>query len=82
MFYVASTDILHLFKLGNGEHTKAWPIIGSLTRSAEFLQLSVEEPERETPAALLRASLPLQSADWIEEEERRRLFWNIFILDR
>ncbi|CAI7634040.1 unnamed protein product [Penicillium pancosmium] len=67
--------------LGNGEYMKAWPIIGSLTRSAGYLQLSVEEHEREVPTALMKLNLPPPSVDWIEEEERRRVFWNIFILD-
>jgi hypothetical protein len=61
---------------------KAWPIIGSLTRSAGYLQLSVEEHERQAPTALMTLNLPPPAVDWIEEEERRRVFWNIFILDR
>ena len=61
---------------------KAWPIVGSLTRYVEYLQLSFEEQDRDPPAGLLRPDLPPASSDWIEEEEQRRVFWNIFILDR
>ncbi len=69
-------------QLVNGEHAKAWPIIGSLTRSIEYLQLSVEEREQEAHTALLSPYLLPLSKDWVEEEERRRVFWNVFILDR
>ena len=70
-------------EIGNGEPLKAWPVIGSLTRTVEYLQLSVEDEDRKKRAALLRPlpSLPAPY-NWVEEEERRRVFWNIFILDR
>ncbi|RDL33355.1 uncharacterized protein BP5553_08794 [Venustampulla echinocandica] len=69
-------------QIGNGELLKAWPIIASLTRTVSFLQLSVEEEDRNDPETFLRPSLLPPSPNWIEEEERRRTFWNIFILDR
>ncbi|KAE9372531.1 hypothetical protein N431DRAFT_466776 [Stipitochalara longipes BDJ] len=66
----------------NGQVCKAWSIIGSLTRTVEYLQLTVE------PGTLQRGSLsaPLSlldnPADWTESEDRRRVFWNVFLLDR
>jgi hypothetical protein len=66
----------------NGQVCKAWSIIGSLTRTVEYLQLTVE------PDALQRGSLssPLcllnTPIDWTESEDRRRVFWNVFLLDR
>lgn len=74
--------LLHQLQLGDGEPMKAWPIVSSLTRSVEYLQLSVEEPVHNAPTAFLGPD-PLPPPDhWVEEEERRRVFWNIFILDR
>lgn len=70
-------------QLGDGELTKAWPIIASLTRTAELLGICDERPEAEArPESFF--SPPLQSAplSWAEKEEHRRVFWNIFILDR
>jgi hypothetical protein len=68
--------------MGSGEVTKAWSIIGSLTRTVEYLQLTVESEERER-RLLLRPLILLQKpTNWAEEEERRRLFWSIFLLDR
>ncbi|KAI8292533.1 Tropolone cluster transcription factor tropK [Colletotrichum sp. SAR 10_98] len=68
--------------IGNGDASKAWSIVGSLTRTVEYLQLSIESDHREKEPLLK----PLPSIDppqnWTEEEERRRVFWNIFNLDR
>lgn len=61
---------------------KAWPIVASLTRTVDFLRLSVEEDSEKSPEAFLRPPTLPPPTDWIEEEERRRVFWNIFILDR
>ncbi|KAJ0384404.1 hypothetical protein COL922a_008459 [Colletotrichum nupharicola] len=68
-------------QIGNGDASKAWSIVGSLTRTVEYLQLSIESDHREKEPLLK----PLPSIDppqnWTEEEERRRVFWNIFNLD-
>jgi hypothetical protein len=48
----------------------------------EYLQLTVESEERERKLLLRPLILLQKSANWAEEEERRRLFWNIFLLDR
>ncbi|KAJ5928337.1 hypothetical protein N7466_007293 [Penicillium verhagenii] len=70
--------------MGCGHPSKAWPIIGSLTRTVEYLQLTVESPDLSSmEQPLLRPLILLPRArDWTESEERRRLFWNIFLLDR
>ena len=48
----------------------------------EYLRLSVEDEDHDTPR-LLKPLLSLPpSQKWVEEEERRRVFWNIFNLDR
>ncbi|RSL87348.1 hypothetical protein CEP51_002325 [Fusarium floridanum] len=77
LIIIAFTDI------GDGNLDKAWPIIGSLTRTVEYMELSVEAEDRHQRPAVLppTACLP-PPLKWVEEEERRRVFWNIFILDR
>lgn len=58
-----------------------------MTRTAEQLQLSVEDEDKPRSAAASNgvitsiAFLP-PPKDWSEEEERRRVFWNIFLMDR
>ncbi|KAJ5548571.1 hypothetical protein N7513_005805 [Penicillium frequentans] len=70
--------------MGCGYPSKAWPIIGSLTRTVEYLQLTVESPDLSSLEQPLLRPLTLLSKphDWTESEERRRLFWNVFLLDR
>jgi hypothetical protein len=49
----------------------------------QYLRLSVEEDDWETCITFLPSVPSLsKSPTWVEEEERRRIFWNIFILDR
>ncbi|XEV04688.1 hypothetical protein FSHL1_009975 [Fusarium sambucinum] len=70
-------------EIGNGNLEKAWPIIGTLTRTVEYMSLSVESEVHQRNSGLLSdSSLLPEPRDWLEEEERRRIFWNIFILDR
>lgn len=61
---------------------KAWPLIGSLTRTVEYLQLSVETDDpKERPLLKPLSSIP-PAQNWTQDEERRRVFWTIFNLDR
>lgn len=68
--------------MGCGEMEKAWSLVGSLTRTIEYLRLTSEpdtlqqDPLRQ-PITLLDAP-----TSWTEVEQRRRLFWNVFLLDR
>jgi len=76
------TGTLTSFEIGNGNTSRAWSIVGSLTRTVEYLRLSVEDEDHDTQR-LLKPLLSLPpSRKWVEEEERRRVFWNIFNLDR
>jgi hypothetical protein len=69
-------------QVGNGEATQAWALIGSLTRTVEYLQLTVEQEDTERHA-LSRPFVSLSpTRGWVEVEERRRVFWNVFNLDR
>jgi hypothetical protein len=53
-----------------------------MTRTVEYLQLTVEHNETgRQPLSQPFASL-VPTNDWTENEERRRVFWNVFVLDR
>lgn len=65
----------------------AWSVVNSLTRSVEQLQLSVEDGEEDSlrngDEYLFRRMSFLKSVNnWVESEERRRVFWNVFLMDR
>lgn len=58
-----------------------------MTRTAEQLQLSVEDgdihpSETASNGIISRIAFLPPPVDWCEEEERRRVFWNIFLMDR
>ncbi|KAF1979607.1 hypothetical protein BU23DRAFT_371884, partial [Bimuria novae-zelandiae CBS 107.79] len=74
--------ILAYTDIGDGNAAKAWSIIGSLTRTVEYSRLAQECEDSDyrplcQPYELLHSTL-----DWTELEERRRIFWNVFNLDR
>ncbi|KAL2202118.1 hypothetical protein CC79DRAFT_169622 [Sarocladium strictum] len=74
---VAFTDI------GNGNASQAWSLIASLSRTVEFAQLTVDHHQSELHKPICRPYTSLGPiTDWTEEEERRRVFWNVFLLDR
>ncbi|KAM5382540.1 hypothetical protein ACJZ2D_002544 [Fusarium nematophilum] len=77
--------ILAFDTIGSGRGPSAWSIVGSMTRTVEQLRLSVEDEDddRYHARSLIRrmAFLP-PSASWWEAEERRRIFWNVFLMDR
>ncbi|KAJ5377850.1 uncharacterized protein N7496_005259 [Penicillium cataractarum] len=68
--------------VGDGNANKAWPIIGTLTRAVVYLGLH-KEPEEDYPGELCLKPLGClpQARVWTEVEERRRVFWNVFLLD-
>lgn len=68
--------------IGGGRVSKAWSLIGSLTRTVEYLRLTVEPEEMLRHPLRKPLSLLANTNNWTEVEERRRLFWNIFLLDR
>lgn len=55
-----------------------------MTRTVEQLQLSVEEEDQAQSAEFLikRMAFLRPCKSWIEREERRRIFWNVFLMDR
>ena len=69
-------------QIGSGNASKAWSIIASLSRTVEYCQLTTDNFEEEHQP-LCRPYMCLGRAkDWADAEERRRVFWNVFILDR
>ncbi|TEA13441.1 Citrinin biosynthesis transcriptional activator mrl3 [Colletotrichum sidae] len=74
--------IISFNDIGSGEAAQAWSLVGSLTRTVEYLQLTVEHDDAERPS-LSQPFTSLPPPDnWTDAEERRRVFWNVFKLDR
>lgn len=74
--------ILAFDDLGSGANNRAWTLIGVATRAVQYLQLTKEQTRPDfrpfcAPYAPLGRSL-----DWTEDEDRRRVFWCVFLLDR
>lgn len=69
--------------VGDGNANKAWPIIGALARAVVYLGLHTEPEDDHQGEIYLKPlrCLP-QARVWTEAEERRRVFWNVFLLDR
>ncbi|KAF1911362.1 fungal-specific transcription factor domain-containing protein [Ampelomyces quisqualis] len=68
--------------LSNGHVQRAWPLIGSLTRTIDYLKLTTEPSASPFGSLMNPLRLLPPSNDWTELEERRRVFWVIFLLDR
>ncbi|KAF1977549.1 hypothetical protein BU23DRAFT_453099 [Bimuria novae-zelandiae CBS 107.79] len=68
--------------LSDGDVAKAWPLIGSLTRTVDYLQLTIEPTAVQGNALMTPLQTVPPTQDFTELEERRRLFWVIFLLDR
>jgi hypothetical protein len=68
--------------MGDGNLASVWPIIGSLSRTVEYLQISIEVDEQPHQGFLRALTILEDSPSWAVAEERRRAFWNVFILDR
>ncbi|GFG23199.1 uncharacterized transcriptional regulatory protein C1683.13c [Aspergillus udagawae] len=73
--------------IGSGRGPSAWSIVGSMTRTVEQLQLSVEESQgdrgsEEGEYLIQRMVFLKPSKFWWQAEERRRVFWTVFLMDR
>lgn len=104
--------------IGGGRGPSSWSIVGSMARTVEQLQLSIEEQDegladqkrydagmedyaakqdennhplrsartktekRGRRALITRMAFIPKSTSWVEREERRRVFWTIFVMDR
>ncbi|CAN9407444.1 unnamed protein product [Alternaria sp. RS040] len=74
--------ILAFDDIGNGQASKAWAVIGSMTRTVEYMGLAQEQEDSELHPFCQAYACLENTGDWTEEEERRRVFWNVFLLDR
>ncbi|RDW62209.1 hypothetical protein BP6252_11642 [Coleophoma cylindrospora] len=74
--------IIAFHYIGSGNIFKAWPIVGSLTRTVQYLQLTAEPDDTSLPSLFPPLLLLERPIDWTESEDRRRIFWNVFQLDR
>ncbi|GMK57850.1 hypothetical protein CspeluHIS016_0406840 [Cutaneotrichosporon spelunceum] len=83
---VQALALLALDLIGSEQSPSSWGILALLTRSAVHLGLITEDERGKTPhssrSRLSRTSIIPPPATWAEDEERRRLFWLIFCLDR
>lgn len=74
--------------IGSGRGPSAWSIVGSMTRTVEQLRLSVEDEDHQYPSSsssktlIRRMAFLAPCSSWREVEERRRVFWNVFLTDR
>ncbi|RDW72338.1 putative C6 transcription factor [Aspergillus mulundensis] len=73
--------------IARGRGPSSWSVVGSMARTVEQLQLSVEEDDlyrRNQPGETLirRMAFLKPSTCWREAEERRRVFWTVFLMDR
>ncbi|KAH8683616.1 fungal-specific transcription factor domain-containing protein [Ilyonectria robusta] len=82
MKHLSVENLQALLIIAFNDASQAWPLVGSLTRMAEYLQLTVEHDEAERPSFSQPYKSLSPAKDWTEAEERRRVFWNVFSLDR
>ncbi|KAE8347213.1 hypothetical protein BDV24DRAFT_173121 [Aspergillus arachidicola] len=78
-----SLIIIAFVHICDGNGSKAWPIVGALTRAVVYMGLHIEPDEGQQGDPCIEPFRCLPSARvWTEMEERRRVFWNVFLLDR
>ncbi|KAL5003693.1 hypothetical protein BDV10DRAFT_180224 [Aspergillus recurvatus] len=75
--------IIAFDRIARGRGPSSWSVVGSMARTVEQLQLSVEEDElygrNQAEETLIRRMAFLKpSSCWREAEERRRVFWTVF----
>jgi hypothetical protein len=79
--------ILALDVTGDTNGPPGWNLISLISRSVVQLGLAVEQTSTLTASmfpsiSTLRAAVLPEPKTWIEDEERRRLFWSVYLLDR
>ncbi|ORY70230.1 fungal-specific transcription factor domain-containing protein [Pseudomassariella vexata] len=78
LHYLQGLILIALYEYGQGIYPPAWMTVGQCVRYAEFLGLP---SYKDTNAALGPFLTPFQ-ATWAESEERRRVWWAVYILDK
>ena len=69
-------------RMGSGNWSKAWALLGSLTRTVDYLQMTFELDESRPEPLLSPLALLEEPRSHAEGEERKRVFWHIFLIDR
>ncbi|OGM50920.1 hypothetical protein ABOM_000712 [Aspergillus bombycis] len=78
-----SLIIIAFVHICDGSASKAWPIVGALARGVVYMGLHCESDEDQQGDPCVQSFRYLPPARvWTEMEERRRVFWNVFLLDR
>lgn len=67
--------IIAFDSIGSGNGPRTWAVVDAMTRMVDHLRLSFEPPQHD-------GDLEVAKSEWPNEEERRRIFWNVFFLDR
>lgn len=71
--------------IGSGKSSSTWSLVGLMARTVEHLQLNIEEGEHNVQKSLFhgrRITFLKPSRTWLQSEDRRRLFWTVFQMDR
>lgn len=69
-------------RMGSGDWQKVWALLGALTRSVDYLQMTIEPEDRPVQPLLPPLIVLDEPKSHAEAEERKRVFWNAFLLDR
>jgi hypothetical protein len=69
-------------RMGSGDWHKVFPLLASLVRSVDYLGLTVEPNESRPKPLLPPLTIVKESSSNAETEERKRVFWSAFMLDR
>lgn len=78
-----ATIIIAFDIIASGRGPRSWSIVASATRVVEQLGLAGEEDDNQHNSKLLnRIGFLSPSRTLTEGEERRRIFWSIFLMDR
>ncbi|KAJ9151699.1 Fungal-specific transcription factor domain-containing protein, partial [Coniochaeta hoffmannii] len=73
LMYLQAMILVAIYEFGHSIYPAAWMTVGACSRYAEILGL----PSYKDSVVILG-----QLATWTELEERRRVWWGIFVLDR
>ena len=65
-----------------GKWHNAWSLLGALTRMVDYLQMTIEPGECRFKPLLPPLTLLDEPKTHAEAEERKRVFWTAFLLDR
>jgi hypothetical protein len=80
--HVQTLLILAYAEICDDNPRTASALLGIVAREIDDLQLSMEKSSVRCAGVFGSSHTPREAVDWIEEEERRRVYWGTIILDR